>query len=256
MTQIGSATITQQHDWKQQLARIRVGAFEVMRLPITNGFGNDPHMIDDMINVGVKTIILQVRDCQIDYDYVYHDFIQAGYQIKVRDHPDVHFYLEVGNEPDICGRDPESYIAAMTDTLTRLRPLFVNYHNLDFAAGLAVHSDYNRKIIGNTQLMSLVEAVAYHIYGDEQLWDHPEIWSFWKDGELGASGKKILLTEVGINGPIGHCRKAFRYHEFSEYAPKQRPETEAVCFWTVCEDPGFKSYFIDGDMAEVIRYGI
>lgn len=242
----GVAVITEQNNWQQQREAIRAMGATFVRIPITQGFGNTPNIIDDVIADGVTHIALQTRGCDVEYQHVYRDLIDQAFQIKVEKNQQVQFYLEIGNEPDICGRSIESYRAAALDTVARIRPL-VSYPNLRFVLGLGVAPEYNRHLLSDPRVSANFDHYAYHIYAHGNIGDIPETYNWWRD-ELPGYGKTILLTEVGINGDIGEELKAQRYREF---ALQQPSTTEAIAFWTT--DPEWKpQYHIDTRMAALI----
>src|SRR5688572_33468387 len=105
----GVTIINDEYNWNRQVAIIDYANIRAVRLPITKGFGNTPAMVDDLVNAGVTTIVYQSRDCLIEYENVYYDLVSQAFQLKILDYPNVQFILEVGNEPDICGRDAIDY---------------------------------------------------------------------------------------------------------------------------------------------------
>lgn len=240
---IGFAIISQENDWETQRESIRKAGAKFVRIPMTEGFGNTPSMVEDVVQDGVTHIALQTRACDISYENVYRDFIDQAFQIQVERYQNIQFYLEVGNEPDICGSDPLLYTETAGETVRRIRSI-AGYANLRFVLGLGVHPEYNRDLLSNDTVLAEFDALAYHLYGHENLWDITAHYDFYRN-ELPRYGKPILLTEVGINGDIGDTIKAQRYREF---ALQQPPSTEAIAFWTT-DHTWSESYWIDPTMA-------
>lgn len=250
----GVAIITQEYNWNYQLHLIRYGQITSVRLPITKGFGNTPSMVDDLVEAGVTTIVYQSRDCSVEYENVYRDLVDQAFQMKILEHPEIQFYIEVGNEPDICGRDPTDYASTAVATTERLRGLLQTYPNVRFVLSLGVDVGYNRLLLEDSRIVATFDALAFHIYGHENLWDAGEGWSFWNN-ELSTTGLPILLTEVGINGNIGQLTKAQRYHEFTHYVRDHRPETVLILFWTVTPHPYWPQYHLTPPMVSMLQDG-
>jgi hypothetical protein len=233
-------------DWHDQLYTLDTMDATFVRLPITQGFGNWPGMVDDLIAIGITHISLQTRDCNVEYHNIYRDLIDQAFQLRVHHNPATQFYLEIGNEPDICGRDPTSYRTTALDTLNRIKPL-VSYPNLQFVLGLGVHPDYNQELLRDGSVLANFDGLAYHIYAHGNLGDIPDIYSYYRD-ELAPLDVPILLTEVGINGDIGETAKAQRYREFALNPPG---DPAGIAFWTVASD-WKPQYHITPYMAQIM----
>jgi hypothetical protein len=237
-------------DWADQLHTLDLMDATFVRLPITQGFGNHPSMIDDLKAIGITHIALswQGTDCTLRFYDLLVDYQGRQYEAAVNEHRDIQFYLEVGNEPDLfCPNfTPATYRDAILSIREELRNLWT-YPNLQYVAGLGAHAEYSRQILSDGRVLANYDGLAYHLYAHANLGDIPETYNYWRD-ELAHIGKPILLTEVGINGDIGEQLKAQRYRAF---ALQQPASTEAIAFWTVASD--YKpQYHITPHMAQVM----
>lgn len=237
-------------DWQDQLATLDAMNATFVRLPITQGFGNHPGMIDDLKSIGITHIALswQGSNCTLRFYDLLVDYQGRQYEAAVNQHRDIQFYLEVGNEPDLfCPNfTPATYRDAILTIRDELDNLW-HYPNLQYVAGLGAHAEYSRQILADGRVLARYDGLAFHLYAHGNLGDIPETYNYWRD-ELAHLGKPILLTEVGINGNIGEIAKAQRYRDF---ALNQPDSTEAIAFWTAASD--YKpQYHITELMAQVI----
>lgn len=237
-------------DWDDQLHTLSTMGATFVRLPITSGFGNNPGMIDDLEAIGITHIALswQGTNCTLNFYDLLVDYQGRQYEAAVNKHRNIHFYLEIGNEPDLfCPNfTPSTYRDAVLVIRQELDNLW-HYPNLSYVAGLGADDEYSRQILADGRVLAAYDGLAYHIYAHGNFGDVPDTYNYWRN-ELAHIGKPILLTEVGINGDIGEELKAQRYREF---ALQQPSSTEAIAFWTVASD--YKpQYHITPRMAAII----
>jgi hypothetical protein len=235
-------------DWNTRTRPlIRQAQASIVKVQIAEGFRFEPQHVRDLIADGVRTIALTTEDCDASYDNVWTELVGRGFWPVVRDNPQVMFYLELGNEIEICGLDHWLYKRQAADTLNRLRPQ-VNVPNLRFVTGAFTELSHAQDVLGDGQLRSLgLYGYGAHVYGHYNLGDEPKwnnIYNYVRS--LGP----VLVTEIGINDQgISKTTKAQRYVEWVNATPSN---VLGVTVFAIGVNTSWPQYEVTSDMAQII----
>lgn len=237
-----------QGDWQTyQLPLFRRTGSSLAKVQIPKGFSTEPRHVSDLIACGASTVILRTQDKQPFPDEVEFSFLKRGFADLVRQRPQVQFWLEIGNEPDMAYEggpppmDSGLYRQGLLDTVRTLRSKFSNLPNLHWMASLPVNAEPVADVLAGGDVERAYDALAYHIYGHYRLDDAP-MWAVYQS-LLQSTHKPLWITEMGINHPpMPRAEKARQYLEFQRTAPDR---VKGIAIWTISKDPSWANYALD-----------
>lgn len=151
-------------------------------------------------------------------------------------HPDIRFYFEVGNEPNVndnqTGRpafdtdgdaDFDATDAARYhDRLIQIADFihtYYNYSNLTLLASMPTTNTYISMILGDGQVASRFDGIGIHLYGDSDFTStdgpFPTYSATMSSVRTYAAGESLFVTETGICNPnLGKQTKAQRMRDW------------------------------------------
>lgn len=232
--------------------------------------------LDQVIGWGARTIIIRTAETKISPDEVFHQLEMASLPDSnsaldvtlgdyFRSHPDIEFWVEVGNEPDLHGQTIEVHRWALLETAKREIPQFKQrYPNVKWMASMPTHQGANgisgadwfnglvAKVDG-VSILDVYDGFGVHTYGYNTL-ARSDGNSPWTpiDWMRGYTPKPLWITEAGINSGDPWWRKA---ELFNEVLPAYPPQVKGVTYFTLSLDPQWYSvtkYSIDVSPAGVI----
>jgi hypothetical protein len=204
----------------------------------------------------VRVIILRTEDCKPYPQQVAYEIFDRGFVHLFGEYPHVQFWIEVGNEPDICGLDPYAYRSGALDTIRQVKPRVDAYlrsvgaetTRVRWMLSLPVSFPHVQAVLAGGGLREAgYAAVAYHIYGHYNLYD-AGMWDTYQ-WLLRETDWDIWITELGINDPgVGEVTKAREYVSFWRSLPDR---VLGVAVWTISDDPAWKNYRLTPRMMDV-----
>lgn len=269
--------------YQKMLSMVKYANLQVVKFHIGNSFSTDPIDVEQMIQGGVKKIILRTDDGLLGYSY---EKVRAlienpggvghfSYASLFKKYPHIEWWIEVGNEPNLAGIN--GWIARWW-SLAVYKELALNYlghidipwktkyPNLNWVVNLA--TNYNdaeimlryldnkgKDNVGDGSIIDYYDAISCHMYGDFQImsmnYDWPKIYQMLLSNQY---VKKIHVTEMGINDPhTPLLTKAARYHGFCLSAP---PKVDFCMVWCLGQRTGFPTYEIaDQQVLKTIQNG-
>lgn len=209
-----------------------------------------------LIAHGVREVVLRtdgrdIRPETIGYELTRRHGSGDTFERVIRDHPDVSWWLEIGNEPDMDFGPgygpvaPEQWRTMLVRAAEGTRDL-VRSLGLKTIAALPTVAPQTRTVLVDGSIARLYDAVAVHVYGHERMGDNPPHTENLALVEADPSVKTVVLTEVGINGPgLSMVEKARRIRAWAE-AYRGKAEL-ALVFCTGTKD--WKTYLLDSEDA-------
>ena len=209
-----------------------------------------------LIQHGVQEIVLRTDDRDIDPATIRYELTRRHgsgdtFERVVRDHPHVSWWLEIGNEPDIDFGpgygpiSPQQWRSMLVRAAEGTKDL-VQALGLKTIAALPTVAAQTRLVLQDGAVARLYDAVAVHVYGHQEMTDNLPHLENLSVVEANSAVKRIVLTEVGINGPdLPMVEKARRIRAWAE-AYRGRAELALVfCTGTV----GWRNYLLDSEEA-------
>jgi hypothetical protein len=242
-----------------------------VKFHIAEAFSTDPIDVKYAIDRGFKNIILRTGDGLPGYYYetVRDLFENPGsiahysYADLVKKHPDLNWWIEIGNEPNLAGIDP--WVARWW-SLAIVKELRINYlghinkswgekyPQLHWTVSLPTSladtktmllwlDNHGKDDIGDGSIIDYYDAISCHLYGDFQVisrnYDWPAIYDLLLDNKY---VKKIHITEMGINDKATPTyTKCQRYSQFIYRAPLK---VDLCTVWHLGRDSRFRNYDI------------
>lgn len=228
------------------LSLVRAMGSSFVKVEIADGFGWTPQTVQSLISNGTKTLILRTADCATSASE--NQRLLQPYLPTISDNPQVSFYLEVGNEPEICGDSAAKYKQDALTTYDTLSP--TTPKNLKFlVTGLTTLADTS-VVYGDGQIAARYDAVGAHVYGNYNLSDGGNgdwlsILSYLEQH----TNKPIFLTEVGINDP--NTSKADKARRIVDWVNQQSSQIVGVSIFAIGDHSNFPNYEIDQTAAAV-----
>jgi hypothetical protein len=257
----------------------------VAKLHMQGEFCSDATVAQQLINVGVTTLILRTDDTRIDWGRVKYEVERIhgsgdSYDAVIRRNPGVTFWLEIGNEPDHAGyaysggnqwvyrwTALDTYKTLATNSYGKIPQAWrQKYPNMKWAVSLpTIYSQAMDVLSWNSSdggVRDYYDAIATHLYGSFNVYepgsgDWTRIYDFLLNDVY---TKAILLTEAGIHDPnTSDTTKAQRYYDFTRNSVYPKAKVKAITFWHFDavndnSSPGY-SYNMEsrGDL-HIVRY--
>lgn len=229
--------------------------------------------LDPVLDLGVKTVILRTAETNISVDAVQQQLTvpMSGWFRPILDyikiHPQVQFYIEVGNEPDQAGVNPwvqRWYLLQVANTLIpQYRADYPNMHwlaSMNTVQGGAGYSgaDYFNILMatdGDGSLATRYDGFGVHAYGYNTLYrsDAASPWAVC-DWVFGYCDKPIWVTEAGIDAPTPWSYKCGLY---VDGLAQVTPRVQGATFFTYSRDPFWYNqthYAIDVDSTGLVDW--
>lgn len=207
--------------------------------------------MDNILDSGVQDVIIRTSETRITtgeietqlhapmrgWNRSLFDYIQT--------HPNVHFHVEVGNEPDLAGVNPWIHRYYMLRVAQLVAPKYRQSHpNLSWIASLSTlegGADYWNTLMSGPHgdsVPSLYDSLGVHVYGYNTLFrsDGHSPWAV-ADWVFGYCDKPIWVTEAGIDAPMLWSDKAKLYLDgVAEAGRHYGDRLRGVTFFTYSTD--------------------
>lgn len=213
-----------QGDWDAQRALIQRGKFTVGKVLIQGSAAWAPENVEQLLTVlapgpnGRKTIILRTEDALTPWSALQHnaleelrfEYSERGFQELVAKRPDVDWYLEVLNEPNMSGLSVAQTSALLRNAIQQ---------KADFGPDLSWIASLPTNYREATVLLESGATAEYdvlgcHLYGDYHLGDGSYDWAKILAACLDTN-RGVWITEAGINdSQTNAATKALRVLEW------------------------------------------
>lgn len=236
-------------DWPRLVARFQRARFAVAKLHIPPGFGTPEAVATQVIAAGATTVILRTEDC--DFTPKTTRAALARFLPIVAAHPEVHWWLELGNEQNLCGQDAW---ATRFWLLTAARELAdLRWAGLRLIASLPTTLPGARTVLTRQDdgyVPDLVDALGCHVYGWNQLSDTGGgDWLRILDHVLTQTSVPVWLSEYGIDDKAtSQDMKAGRCIDWLERQPSR---VEGATAWVLAQGSRFPQYELTDQAADV-----
>lgn len=209
-----------------------------------------------LIARGVREIVLRTDGRDIRPETIRHELTRRHgsgdtWERVIRDNPQVAWWLEVGNEPDIdfgpAARpvDPQTWRAQLLRAIDGIGDL-ARALDLKTIAALPTNAKDTSVVLAGGEVGRRYDAVAVHVYGHREVGDHSPHTENLALVERDPSVKRVILTEVGINDPAIPMEEKAR--RLGAWASGYRGKAElALVFCTGTKE--WKNYLLDSEAA-------
>lgn len=264
MTPVGINIISSRRDpaWPEQLQRLEVMRPEVLKVQMPVSFGTSTDHIGQAIErvSSIQTVILRGMDCDVGYTVTKEALtspridtdgtVLGNLVALVRDFPEITFWVEVGNEPENCGKPINEYRADAFDTVRHLREEFEE-PNLRWTISLPVEHNNALRLIEDGKYETICDGFATHLYAHHDLYHPTPNWKQTYDYIRSRSELPILITEAGVHDPaMPDIEKVQHYIEFAESLPLQ---VEAlVLFGSISDSPVWADWKLDEEALSIL----
>jgi hypothetical protein len=228
---------------------IRASEFNLAKIHLPAGFGTRASHISDLIDDGVEVIMLKTEDCRSNVSRTYNYLVGRGFMKAVRDHPDVQFVVQVGNEPELCPLSMNDYASDLFEVITELRPM-VDEPNLHWVAGLPMNPESAKQLLDEGWVQELYDGVGTNMLGHYSLTEEYHGWHEIVDYVLDNTDTELWITEIGINHPpMDKALKAERILEYVDTLPSDR--VGGIAVFTLGQGTEWPQYEVTESMVPV-----
>jgi hypothetical protein len=216
-------------DWQSFVRPLfRAGDFDLAKVHVPPGYSTNPHHVVELIRDGAEVVIFKTEDCEPYPDITWRHLVERGFFDLVDRFPEVHFVIQMGNEPEICGMHINSYVRGLIETIEELRPV-LDRPNLEWMASLPIDPDAVRDVVENTVIPDLYDSVGTNMLTHFSPLDDYLTWHEILEYLLDETELDIWITEIGINHPpMDKALKAELILEFVDAQPADRIRGVAI----------------------------
>lgn len=237
--------------WDWQLEQIRLIRPEVMKFIIPHSFRTRPVDVADVLRIStLDAVILRTADCDASYEELRESLVGRGYLDLIDKHPDIDWWVEVGNEPEYCTDDVAGHYRTALASVERLRAE-TQRPNLRWLISLPVSRASAQQLIGDPQVEAVFDGYATHVYAHRAFGDGGGTeWDGILSDLYAGTDLPIWITEAGINDPdMPDVEKAAAY---VDWLATLRPQVHGVTFFVIAGNGRFDNYALDEQAHAII----